>query len=154
MQVLHALVVIGQRWLQGKCRNSNPSTHHHRHLLRLRLRTKHFFRRLHSPTPLLHPAPWASLVHGSQILSDVAQGESPFTAFVSTDDEQDVKHGVVRETINLVPGCAWQEESPANEGAGTGVGCCPRWADAAEASGWRILGCVIWVQVLVFFNFG
>ncbi len=70
-------------------------------------------------------------------------------AFVSTDDEQDAKHSVARETIDLVPGCAWQEESPADEGA-TGVGRCPRRADAAEASGWRVLGHVIWVRVLVF----
>ncbi len=70
-------------------------------------------------------------------------------AFVSTDDEQDAKHGVVRETIDLVPGCAWQEESPADEGA-TGVGRCPCWLDAAAASAWHVMGRVLWVRVFVF----
>ncbi len=46
---------------------------------------------IHDPlaTPLLHPAPWARLIHESQILSDVAQCESPLAAFVSADGEQE-----------------------------------------------------------------
>ncbi len=60
---------------------------------------------VHEPlaTLLLHPAPRARVVHGSQILPDVAQGESLLAAFISADDEQYPKHGVVKETVDLVP---------------------------------------------------
>ncbi|KAK0229510.1 hypothetical protein EDD85DRAFT_793991 [Armillaria nabsnona] len=126
---MYVLVVIGQRWPQSKCRNSNPVT---------TIIGTFFASDSEQITVFavsIHQPLYSTPLHGlpSFILPDVAQGESPFTAFVSADDEQDAKHGAVRETIDLVPGCAWQEESP---GAGTGVGRCPRWTDALGGAFW------------------
>ncbi len=99
---------------------------------------------IHEPlsTPLLHPAPWASPFMGPKYfqMSHKANLSSPLSPPMMSKTLNTVLSG--KQSI-LSQSVLWQEESPADEGAGTGVGRCSRWG---RRSGWRVLGRVLWVR--------